>query len=328
MKYYLGVDVGSVSTNLVLLDEDNNVAAWVYERTRGQPIKAVQKGLKLLVEQMGGPVDVAGVGTTGSARQLSGVIVGADVVKNEITAHATAALHVNPEVRTVLEIGGQDSKIIILNNGVVIDFAMNTVCAAGTGSFLDHQAQRLGVPIEEFGDLALKAEKGTRIAGRCTVFAESDMIHKQQVGHPVEEIIYGLCQALVRNYLNNLAKGKDILPPVIFQGGVAANKGIRRAFEEALNMEIIVPEHFNVMGAIGAALLAREKTERTGTTNFRGFDAAALDFQTGSFVCHHCSNNCEVISMKLNGKVIANWGGRCGRWEIGDTERKEFAPAG
>lgn len=326
MKYYLGVDVGSVSTNLVLLDENNSVAAWVYERTQGQPIKAVQKGLQLLVDQMGGPVEVAGVGTTGSARQLSGVIVGADVVKNEITAHATAALHVNPGVRTVLEIGGQDSKIIILNNGVVIDFAMNTVCAAGTGSFLDHQAQRLGIPIEEFGELALKAEKGTRIAGRCTVFAESDMIHKQQVGHPIEEIVYGLCQALVRNYLNNLAKGKDILPPVVFQGGVAANRGIRRAFEEALNMEIIVPEHFNVMGAIGAALLAREKTEKTGRTSFRGFDAAALDFKTGSFVCHHCSNNCEVISMKLNGKVIANWGGRCSRWEIGETERREFTP--
>lgn len=324
-KYYLGVDVGSVSTNLVLINENLEVEAFVYERTRGEPIKAVQKGLKMLVEKMGGEVPVYGAGTTGSARQLSAVIVGADVVRNEITAHAVAAINEVPNVRTVLEIGGQDSKIIIIRDGVVVDFAMNTVCAAGTGSFLDHQAQRLGIPIEEFGSLALKATKGTRIAGRCTVFAESDMIHKQQVGHPVEEIIYGLCQALVRNYLNNLAKGKEIAPPVVFQGGVAANEGIKRAFEEALNTEVIVPKYFNVMGAIGAAILAKEKTERTGKTNFRGFISADLDFKTSSFECRHCSNHCEIVSMKLDGKTVANWGGRCGRWEIEEVERLDFA---
>lgn len=324
-KYYLGVDVGSVSTNLVLINENLEVEAFVYERTRGEPIKAVQKGLKMLVEKMGGEVPVYGAGTTGSARQLSAVIVGADVVRNEITAHAVAAINEVPNVRTVLEIGGQDSKIIIIRDGVVVDFAMNTVCAAGTGSFLDHQAQRLGIPIEEFGSLALKATKGTRIAGRCTVFAESDMIHKQQVGHPVEEIIYGLCQALVRNYLNNLAKGKEIVPPVVFQGGVAANEGIKRAFEEALNTEVIVPKYFNVMGAIGAAILAKEKTERTGKTNFRGFISADLDFKTSSFECRHCSNHCEIVSMKLDGKTVANWGGRCGRWEIEEVERLDFA---
>lgn len=323
-KYYLGVDVGSVSTNLVLLNENLEVEAYVYERTRGEPIKAVQKGLKLLVEQMGGEVPVHGAGTTGSARLLSATIVGADVVRNEITAHAVAATHEVPEVNTVIEIGGQDSKIIILRDGVVVDFAMNTVCAAGTGSFLDHQAQRLGIPIEEFGRLALKASRGTRIAGRCTVFAESDMIHKQQVGHPIEEIIYGLCQALVRNYLNNLAKGKEIRPPIVFQGGVAANAGIRRAFEEALQTEVIVPRYFNVMGAIGAAILAKEKTRKTGKTNFRGFHAASLEFKTTSFECSHCSNHCEIVSMKLEGKTVANWGGRCGRWEVGDIERLDF----
>ncbi|MCX7832240.1 MAG: acyl-CoA dehydratase activase [Actinobacteria bacterium] len=323
-KYYLGVDVGSVSTNLVLINDKLEVKAYVYERTRGEPIKAVQNGLKLLVEKMGREVPVFGAGTTGSARQLSATIVGADVVRNEITAHAVAAIHEVPNVRTVLEIGGQDSKIIIIRDGVVVDFAMNTVCAAGTGSFLDHQAQRLGIPIEDFGDMALKAEKGTRIAGRCTVFAESDMIHKQQVGHPIEEIIYGLCQALVRNYLNNLAKGKEIEAPIVFQGGVAANKGIKRAFEEAIQHEIIIPTFYNVMGAIGAAILAKEKTDRTGKTNFRGFEAAEFSFQTSSFECHHCSNHCEVVSMKLDGKTVANWGGRCGRWEIGEVERLDF----
>lgn len=324
-KYYLGVDVGSVSTNLVILNQDLEVEAYVYERTRGEPIKAVQKGLKLLVEKMGKEVPISGAGTTGSARQLSATIVGADVIRNEITAHAVAAIKEVPDVRTVLEIGGQDSKIIIIRDGVVVDFAMNTVCAAGTGSFLDHQSQRLGIPIEEFGTIALKAKKGTRIAGRCTVFAESDMIHKQQVGHPVEEIVYGLCQALVRNYLNNLAKGKEIHAPVVFQGGVAANKGIKRAFEEALQTEIIIPPYFNVMGAIGAAILAKEKVEKTGKTNFRGFEAAELNFETTSFECHHCSNHCEIVRMVLDGKTVANWGGRCGRWEVGDLERLDFA---
>lgn len=314
MKGYLGVDVGSVSTNLVVLDEEGEVVASVYHRTRGNPIRAVQEGMRLLGQQVPPGTEIRAAGTTGSARYLSGVIVGADIVKNEITAHAVAAMHIIPEVRTVLEIGGQDSKIILLQDGVVVDFAMNTVCAAGTGSFLDHQAARLGIPIEEFGDHALRAESGVQIAGRCSVFAESDMIHKQQVGHPVENIIYGLCQALVRNYLNNLAKGKHIEKPVVFQGGVAANRGMKRAFEEALDTEIIVPEHFNVMGAVGAALLAQEA--QVQKTRFKGFAVSDMDFRTSSFNCAGCSNACEVVRITLNGEVLARWGGRCGKWEL------------
>ena len=202
--------------------------------------------------------EVKGVGTTGSGRALAGSLVGADVVKNEITAHAVAASTNIPGVQTILEIGGQDSKIIILRDGIVTDFAMNTVCAAGTGSFLDHQAQRLNVPIEEFGPTALKSTNPARIAGRCGVFAESDLIHKQQLGYPVEDLLYGLCQALVRNYLSNLALGKELLPTVSFQGGVATNTGMVKAFEEALNTKIVVPENHQTMGAIGAALLAME----------------------------------------------------------------------
>ncbi len=236
VKGFLGVDVGSVSTNLVVIDEAGEVLASIYHRTRGNPIAAVQEGMRQLGAKLPADIEIGAAGTTGSARYLSGVIVGADIVKNEITAHAVAALHLVPEVRTVLEIGGQDSKIILLQDGVVVDFAMNTVCAAGTGSFLDHQATRLGIPIEEFGGYSLKAENGVQIAGRCSVFAESDMIHKQQIGHSVDSIIYGLCQALVRNYLNNLAKGKRVESPVVFQGGVAANSGMKRAFEEALKV--------------------------------------------------------------------------------------------
>jgi predicted CoA-substrate-specific enzyme activase len=260
-------------------------------------------------------VDVAGVGTTGSGRQLVGIMAGADVVKNEITAHATATVFYYPDVRTIFEIGGQDSKIIIVNDGVVVDFAMNTVCAAGTGSFLDHQAERLKIPIEQFGELALNAQKDVRIAGRCTVFAESDMIAKQQFGFSKGEIIKGLCEALVRNYINNLGRGKRIEPTYVFQGGVAANAGIRAAFEKEVGAKVIVPEHYGIMGAIGAAMLARDYINETGaTTKFRGFNVSQLDFVPSSFECTGCSNNCEIIKVELDGKIVAAWGDRCGKW--------------
>jgi predicted CoA-substrate-specific enzyme activase len=314
LRGYLGVDVGSVSTNLVLLDEGGQVAASVYLRTQGQPIRAVQEGLRELGTQLPAGVEVLGAGTTGSARHLSGIIVGADIVKNEITAHAVAALHVVPDVRTVLEIGGQDSKIILLHDGIVVDFAMNTVCAAGTGSFLDHQAARLDIPIEDFGSYALRAQNGVQIAGRCSVFAESDMIHKQQVGHSIDNIIFGLCEALVRNYLNNLAKGKGIQSPIVFQGGVAANVGMKRAFEEALECEVLVPEHFAVMGAIGSAILAKELGKPM--SNFKGFRVTEIEYRTSSFNCKGCSNNCEIVKIMVEGDVLARWGGRCGKWEL------------
>ncbi|GAJ11552.1 unnamed protein product, partial [marine sediment metagenome] len=221
----------------------------------------VQQGLKEVARLLPQYVEVAGVATTGSGRYLAGVVVGADLVKNEITSQAIAARHYLPEVKTVIEIGGQDSKIIIIRDGLVADFGMNTVCAAGTGSFLDHQAQRLGVAIDDFGRLALESSRPVAIGGRCTVFAESDMIGKQQMGYQAEDIIYGLCQALVRNYLSTVALGKEIAPPLVFQGGVAFNRGIVRAFEEELSAEIIVPQQNEIMGAIGVALLACEGME-------------------------------------------------------------------
>lgn len=328
MDLYLGIDVGSVSTNLVLLDPEGE--PWVeplYLRTQGQPIQVLQDGLAQLQKQLSPGDRVCGVGTTGSARFLAGVISGADVVKNEITAHAVAALRVVPEARTVLEIGGQDSKIIIIRDGIVVDFAMNTVCAAGTGSFLDQQAFRLNLSIEEFGRLALEATNPVRIAGRCTVFAESDMIHKQQMGHTLPDIIAGLCEALVRNYLNNVGKGLEIAPPVVFQGGVAANLGMRAAFEKALQTEIHIPPYFKVMGAYGSALLAMDRVKEQGYTAFRGFQVSRLEFQPRSFICQGCPNSCEVIEIREEGRVLARWGDRCGKWGIGEDGRLSDEPA-
>lgn len=324
MDVYLGIDVGSVTTKLVALDSTYQVRASLYRRTHGRPIDAVQQGLMELQAQLPPECRVAAVGTTGSGRQLAGVVVGADVIKNEITAHAVGASYFVPDVQTIIEIGGQDSKIILLRHGVVVDFAMNTVCAAGTGAFLDQQAFRLGISIEEFGPLALRSKTPVRIAGRCTVFAESDMIHKQQMGYRREDILYGLCQALARNYLNNLGLGKDIQPPLVFLGGVAFNQGIVRAFEEILNWPIIVPQYHEVMGAIGAAMLAHEAMCLNGNhSRFRGFHISQISYRTASFECQACPNLCEIVQVRMADKLIDRWGGRCDRWEFREGEEEK-----
>lgn len=311
---YLGIDVGSVSTNVVLMDEDKNILSKVYTQTQGKPIEAVKRGLKDVKTQVSEEIRVRGVGTTGSGRHLAAMMVGADIIKNEITAHGIAALSFVDGVKTILEIGGQDSKIILLRDGIISDFAMNTVCAAGTGSFLDRQASRLGIPIQDFGNMALNSRTPVRIAGRCAVFAESDMIHKQQLGHNQEDIIKGLCDALVRNFLNNLGKGKELLAPIVFQGGVAANIGIKKSFEEALGTEVLVPPHHDVMGAIGCCLMAQEHDIKKNITNFKGFDIINSGYQVKGFECEDCSNACEVIEILRDGQISARWGDKCGKW--------------
>lgn len=311
---YLGIDVGSVSTNAVLMDENKEILAKVYIRTNGKPIDAVQRALKEIKTKIEDDINVRAVGTTGSGRNLAAMIVGADVVKNEITAHGIAALNFVEGVRTILEIGGQDSKIILLKDGIISDFAMNTVCAAGTGSFLDRQAARMGIDIKDFGGLALKSTSPVRIAGRCAVFAETDMIHKQQLGHNQEDIIKGLCDAMVRNFLNNLAKGKEIAGPVVFQGGVAANIGIKKSFEEALGLEVFVPPHHDVMGAVGCCLLAKEHAAKGNKTSFKGFDIINSGYNVKGIECSDCANMCEVIEILRDGQITARWGDKCGKW--------------
>ena len=331
LTVYLGIDVGSVTTKVALVDENGKFIDSYMLRTAGKPVIAIQAGLRELHKKALCEYNVQGVGATGSGRSLAGALVGADVIKNEITAHAVAASTNIPGVQTILEIGGQDSKIILLRDGIVTDFAMNTVCAAGTGSFLDQQANRLNVPIELFGETALKSQNPARIAGRCGVFAESDLIHKQQLGYDIEDLLYGLCQALVRNYLSNLALGKELLSTVTFQGGVATNSGMVKAFEEALNTKIIVPENHQTMGAIGSALLAMENHQYTQQpTKFKGWAVGDMHFNAITCECSDCSNNCEVITIVENnevqhhvskikdiqGNIIARWGSTCGKWDL------------
>ncbi|NLJ41180.1 MAG: 2-hydroxyglutaryl-CoA dehydratase [Clostridiales bacterium] len=322
-KRYLGIDVGSVSINLVMIDEEQQVIDKLYVRTEGKPIPILKKAMEEVVTRNIGNYNIGGVGVTGSGRDLAAAMVGSDVVKNEITAHGVAVLSVIPQAGTVIEIGGQDSKIILIRNGVVSDFAMNTVCAAGTGSFLDRQAARLNIPIGEFGRMALKSKKPVRIAGRCAVFAESDMVHKQQMGCPPEDIVRGLCQALVRNYLSNVGKGKEILPAIVFQGGVAANRGIQVAFEEALGHEVIIPANYDVMGAVGSAILAQKEVKKKGNTNFRGIENIRQDFMAKAFECNGCPNACEIVELSANNHILARWGDRCGKWAVKREGRPE-----
>ncbi len=315
MKAYLGLDIGSISTKGVVIDDNNNILASEYLWTQADPIGAVKRLLPSLASQLSDEVRVAAVGTTGSARKLIGAMTGAAVVKNEITAHAVGTMSLYPDVRTIFEIGGQDSKIILLDNGFVIDYAMNTLCAAGTGAFLSSQAQRLGVSVEDFGEIALRSKKPTSIAARCTVFAESDLVHKAQMGHKKEDIIAGLCHAVVANYLNNIGKGKKITAPIVFQGGVSKNVGVIEAFEQATGCKMIVDPNSHLIGALGVAILAK-KTDANG--DFK-FSIADLQFITKGVECRRCPNNCEIICIYRGDELLDSWGNKCEKGAIRQT---------
>ena len=305
---YLGIDIGSISTKGVIIDENNNIIRSLYIWTEGNPIKATEKLINGLKEGLVDDYVIKGIGTTGSARKLIGLMLDANVVKNEITAHAVGTLSKYPDVRTILEIGGQDSKMIILNNGIITDYSMNTLCAAGTGSFLSSQAKRLGIDIKDFGKMALKSKNPVKIAARCTVFAESDLIHKAQVGYQKEDIIAGLCKSIVLNYLNNVGKGKKIYGPIVFQGGVSKNDGVKKYFEEVLKHEVIVDQDSHLMGALGVAILSKK-----GKESEFSFDIEDIVYETKGIECRGCSNNCEILKIYKDDKLIDAWGSRCGR---------------
>ncbi|HCC07826.1 MAG TPA: 2-hydroxyglutaryl-CoA dehydratase [Clostridiales bacterium] len=306
-RAYLGIDVGSISTKGVVINDSNNILAEKYLWTEGNPIQAVKNLLNELKTQLNDNIKVKAVGTTGSARKLVGTILNAQAIKNEITAHAIGTTSLYPYVKTILEIGGQDSKIIIMDDGIVVDYAMNTLCAAGTGSFLSSQAKRLGIEVDEFGTYALKSSSPTKIAARCTVFAESDLVHKAQIGHKKEDIVAGLCKAVVNNYLNNVGKGKKIRVPIVFQGGVSKNIGVTKAFEESIGEKVIVDEHGHLMGCLGIAILARDsKCEQDFDFNIKD-----MKFETKGYECEKCSNNCEIIKVYRNEELIDYWGNKC-----------------
>ena len=310
-KAYLGVDIGSISTKGVIIDSNNNILKSCYLWTEGSPIDAVKKVLNNLLDGLDDEYKIVGVGTTGSARKLIGSILNASVIKNEITAHAIGTSTFHPDCKTIIEIGGQDSKIILLDDGIVVDYAMNTLCAAGTGAFLSSQAKRLGLEVEDFGKIAKLSKNPATLAARCTVFAESDMVHKAQIGYKKEDIVAGLCDSVVLNYLNNVAKGKKIHEPIVFQGGVSKNDGVLRSFEKVLGKKVERDEFGHLMGALGVSILAKGEKERK-----YNFDLDNFSFKTDSINCSCCPNKCEIIMVKKDNELIDSFGNRCERGAI------------
>jgi len=313
---YLGIDIGSVSTNLALLDQDNNVIHSIYRSTEGRPVEIVKDSLLQILKKSKDHIKIEGVGTTGSGRELIGLLVGADVIKDEITAHKTGAMYVstnllNKKVDTIFEIGGQDSKYISIKDGIVVDFALNEACAAGTGSFLEEQAHKLGINIiDEFAQYALRSHHPLKLGERCTVFMEKELTPYLQKGVCKEDITAGLAMSIALNYLNRVVKKRKIGNSIFFQGGTAFNDAVAAAFATLLNKEIIIPPHNGIMGAIGAALLSREYMENRNKSKFRGWDLNKIDWKLTEFTCHYCSNRCRIQKFTVDGETCY-WGDKC-----------------
>jgi len=314
---YLGVDIGSVSTNLALIDPEGNVIKEIYTQTKARPIEVVSEGLQEIEQEFGNRVEIKGVGTTGSGRELIGLLIGADTINDEITAHKTGALHISrtmlgQEVDTIFEIGGQDSKYISIEDGIVVDFTMNDACAAGTGSFLEEQAEELEVKIiDEFSRLALSSELPVRLGERCTVFMGKDVNSYMQRGAVKEDIIAGLAYSVVHNYLNRVVSDRKIGETIVFQGGTAYNDSVAAAFAKITGKKIIVPPHNGVIGAIGEALLAKRKMDVLNVeSTFKGYDLSKINYNLREFICKGCSNFCTVQEFTVDGEKTY-WGDKC-----------------
>ncbi len=310
---YLGVDVGSVSTDLVLTDPQGSLISSVYLPTRGRPVDVLLEGLTTLQSRFPAGLQIAGCGATGSGRHLAARLIGADAVKNEITCQMLGARHFVPDVDTILEIGGQDSKFVSLRNGGIADFAMNKICAAGTGSFLEEQARELGIDIlRDFAPSALGAAQPVDVGTRCTVFMETEVVNGLRNGAHVDDICAGLAHSIVRNYLDKVVGTRPLGRTIVFQGGVASNDAVVAAFEAALATPIRVHPYNRLSGAIGAALAAIEARRSTAATRFRGIDPARRP-SLRSFECKRCENRCEVNVVTIE-KERAFFGDTCERF--------------
>ena len=326
VEAYLGVDVGSVSTNLVLLSPDGKVYEGIYLPTRGRPIEAIGQGLDIIRDSVGEKLQVLGVAVTGSGRYLAAHLLGADLVKNEITCQLRAAVEIAPDVDTIFEIGGQDSKYIHVRDGHIDDFVMNKICAAGTGSFLEEQAEYLGVAIvDEFSRLAAASTAPSELGCQCTVFMHSEVVAAQRRGASTPDLCAGLAYSVARNYLDRVVSGRPIGRSIMFQGGVASNPSVVAAFQQILGSPVRVHPYAKVSGAIGAALLVRGA--RPTATAFRGFDACR-DQEVESFECQACANRCQVNQILIERHKVY-FGDACERYSsrvIGHPSKRRARP--
>jgi predicted CoA-substrate-specific enzyme activase len=319
---YLGIDIGSTTTKHALINEDREIIHKRYVHTQGKPVEVTQKLLEAIRDEMGDKIDIIGTATTGSGRNVVGDFLNADLIIDEITAHARGAVEIDATIDTIFEIGGQDSKYIYISNTYPLDFDMNKVCAAGTGSFLHELANKFGINIvDEFQEIALSTDRPIKLAERCTVFMESDLVSYHQKGVSKNDLIAGLCYAIVHNYLNRVIGKRRIGQRVMFLGGPSLNKAVVAAFENVLGRGLVVPKHREVLGALGAAISLKEKIAREDKrrSSFRGLDSAINDRMAyAEKICRadaNCHNQCKLKIYDFDGRKSI-WGGECGRYEL------------
>ena len=302
MKNYLGLDCGSVSVKLAVINDKKELLDSVYLRNHGL-IETIQEGLGKLKEYK-----IDGVGCTGSGRNFAKILIGADLTKTEVLAHTIGTLNYYPKVRTICDIGGEDSKLMTLNNGVLENFVMNSVCSAGTGSSLESIATRMGIKIEEVGDLALQSKNRIEFPTKCGIFMQSSVVSRLNSGADKSDILMGVCRGMVNNYLT-MAKGIKLDSPFVYQGATAKNKAIKKAFEENLNHEIIVPKYCDVMGAIGIGIMTKELNVEK--TKFNGYELKDKKYTSKNMIANGCENHCEITKIYEEGKYLGAIGNKC-----------------
>src|SRR5210317_143081 len=327
-KAYLGIDIGSTTTKYALVDEEGKIIHKTYVPTQGRPIEVTKNLLECIRHDLGERIEIAGTATTGSGRNVVGDFLNADLIIDEITAHAKGAVAIDREVDTIFEIGGQDSKYIHIDNTYPLDFDMNKVCAAGTGSFLHELANKYGINIVgEFQDIALSSRTPVKLTDRCTVFMESDLVSYYQKGASREDLMAGLCYAIVHNYLNRVVGKRKIGRRIMFLGGPSLNKGVVAAFENVLGRGLLVLLHREVLGAYGAAICVRQKMQSEGKDRsaFRGMRSAINDrMNFKEKVCSidpNCHNQCKLKIYQFDNRRSI-WGGECGRHELARKRNK------
>ncbi|PKL17601.1 MAG: CoA activase, partial [Spirochaetae bacterium HGW-Spirochaetae-5] len=315
IQVYLGIDIGSTSTKAAIVDSDGEVVAGLYTRTAGRPVEAVQSIFEA-VDDISCNFEFAGVGTTGSGRKFIGKIIGADYAIDEITAHARAAYMLDPEVDTIIEIGGQDAKFTTLKNGMVTFSIMNNVCAAGTGSFIEEQAGKLSCPLSEYAGRAAGLPAPLS-SDRCTVFMERDLNHYLSENYTTDEVLASVLHSVRDNYLTKVAIEKNIGDKIFFQGATAKNIALVAAFEQRLGKPIMVSKFCHLTGALGSALTLID--QKFSGSAFRGIDIYRQNIPVKSEVCGLCNNSCKIRIAEVNGESVA-FGFLCGR----DYETRKY----
>ena len=318
-EVYMGIDIGSTSTKAVLIDRYRKVLAGFYTRTAGRPVHAVRK----LFASIDDVIEKNAIRSKDHRgrdhrrrKEIFGKIIGADIIIDEITAHARAAFELNPEVDTIIEIGGQDSKFTTLRKGLVTFSAMNNVCAAGTGSFIEEQALKLRCPLSDYSSRA-EGKRAPIASDRCTVFMERDINHYLSEGYSVDEALASVLHSIRENYLTKVAIESSIGNTICFQGATAKNKALIAAFEQRLNKPIHVSRYCHLTGALGVALMLIEQDAKE--SRFKGIQLYKKDIPVKSEVCELCTNHCKITIADVDGERVA-YGFLCGR----DYDTKKY----